>query len=118
MSRSRRYPSDLSEEEWALVAPLPPKDGRPATPARRDVWTPSLTAPLTAGVASLAGRCPAVADGLRRLPPVGGERHDRPTARCVAGQAARAARPAPTAASGGLPVGPGCPAGRVRLPRL
>lgn len=40
MSRSRRYPSDLSDEEWALVEPLLPprsKDGRPETHARRDV---------------------------------------------------------------------------------
>ncbi|WP_163550899.1 transposase, partial [Candidatus Frankia nodulisporulans] len=40
MTRSSRYPSDLSDEEWALLAPqLPPpsKDGRPEEHDRRDM---------------------------------------------------------------------------------
>jgi transposase len=40
MSRSRRYPSDLSDEEGALVEPLLPpvaQDGRPEAHPRRDI---------------------------------------------------------------------------------
>ncbi|WP_027140517.1 IS5 family transposase [Pseudofrankia saprophytica] len=40
MGRSRRYPSDMSDEEWAYVAPLlppVPKDGRPESHDRRDI---------------------------------------------------------------------------------
>ncbi len=40
MARSHRYPSDLSDQEWAYVEPLlpaPSKDGRPEAHDRRDV---------------------------------------------------------------------------------
>jgi putative transposase len=40
MSRSRRYPSDLSDLEWAVIEPLLPakkKDGRPEIHPRRDI---------------------------------------------------------------------------------
>ncbi|MCM3926453.1 IS5 family transposase, partial [Frankia sp. AiPs1] len=40
MARSHRYPSDLSDQEWAYVQPLlppAPKDGRPEKHDRRDI---------------------------------------------------------------------------------
>ncbi|WP_026239332.1 transposase, partial [Parafrankia discariae] len=40
MARSHRYPSDLSDQEWAHVQPLlppAPKDGRPEKHDRRDI---------------------------------------------------------------------------------
>lgn len=40
MSRPRRYPSDLSDEEWTVIEPLLPpakKDGRPEKHPHREI---------------------------------------------------------------------------------
>ena len=40
MDKRQAYPSDLTEEEWKIIAPLVPRvqlGGRPADPARREL---------------------------------------------------------------------------------
>lgn len=39
--KTKRYPSDLTDEEWAQIAPLMPAPGRRGRPLRRKLALPS-----------------------------------------------------------------------------
>ena len=98
MSR-RRYPSDLTDAEWTLLAPLLPAakpGGRPRSVELREIvnaisyW---LRATRRGGLAGLAARLPAVQDRLSLLARVAAERRVGADPHHSAGAAAGACGP-------------------------
>ena len=78
----RAYPSDLSDREWAILAPLLPaakSGGRPRSVDLREIvnaisyWLRGGVA-WRGGVAGAAARLPAVQDGLSLLARLAAER--------------------------------------------
>jgi hypothetical protein len=70
-TRARRYPSDMSEAEWAVCGPSLPapawlagRGGRPASRCMRDIVDDPLPHPQRAGMAGAARRLPARRDGV------------------------------------------------------
>ena len=85
---SRRYPTDLSEPEWAALEPLLPplaSRGRPLKWPRRLMAEAIFYLVLRLRLAHAAALLPALADGLRALPALAARRdaptHARPAAR-------------------------------------
>ncbi len=67
----RRYASDVTDREWALVAPFLPgrkKIGRPRTTNLRDVWDARPAQVSEDGSSSITngGLTPPMTDGLSR----------------------------------------------------
>src|SRR3954467_3621770 len=72
--KTKRYPSDLTDEEWEAIAPLMPEPGRRGRPREvefREVISGALSGPFGLRLAHAAGPLRALADGLRLVPRVG-----------------------------------------------
>ena len=83
MSGARPYPSDLSDAEWALLAPvLPPRApcGRPRKRPERLIADAVFYVLRSGCACACAARVPAVADGVRALPQMAPEWHPAPGA--------------------------------------
>ncbi len=112
------YPTDLTDEQWALLEPLSPAakpGGRPRSADLRAVV--DARAPERRRLAAVAARGPAVGHGLERRPPLARRRHAGPAARRIARPGAGSGRPRrPTERR--VPGQPVREDGRRRGPRL
>lgn len=71
--KTKRYPTDLTDEEWSRIAPLlppPSKAGRTRDMDLRDPERDPLHSPVRRGMADAAQGYPALADGLLVVPGV------------------------------------------------
>ena len=71
--KTKRYPTDLTDEEWARIEPFLPgaaKSGRPARTDLREVLNAIRYGPLGRRLADVAVGLSALADGLLVVSPV------------------------------------------------
>src|ERR1700720_3269801 len=71
--KTKRYPTDLTDEEWARIEPFLPgaaKSGRPARTDLREVLNAIRYGPLGRRLADVAEGLSALADGLLVVSPV------------------------------------------------
>jgi len=72
--KTKRYPTDLTDEEWARIEPFLPgaaKSGRPARTDLREVFERDpISGPLGRRLADVAEGLSALADGLLVVSPV------------------------------------------------
>src|SRR5947209_2575916 len=77
--RRKRYPSDVTDEEWAILGPLlypeRPRTGRPPRGSARCGGCELLRAADRLPVAVPAGGLPEVGDGVLVLQALAGRRH-------------------------------------------
>ncbi len=73
--KTKRYPCDLTDEEWERIAPLMPKPGRRGRPREVDfrevINAVRYLVRSGCGWRMLAGPLRGVADGLRLVPGTG-----------------------------------------------
>ena len=62
--KTKRYPCDLTDEEWERIAPLMPKPGRRGRPREVDFREVALSGAVGVRLADVAHSFRAVADSL------------------------------------------------------